>query len=288
MLPPTPLPIRPKLRDGLITACVTSLVTLLLWLGIASLRAPHYSPDFMAGLKELEARHGQESLDLFQHAMSANPSDPDPYQIICEKATQAKQWPVAVKYAQLGLQNCPQAPPETRLEFYKYLTTGLLEAQKPGWEEAALKAAQEAYGSAPEDPEVMNLYAYTLADVTEDAQSLAQAQDILKKALITLSKMPDTSQVKALRAMTQDSYGWTRCKQNAYPDAIEACNTAIDGITALDPTNETLKIVYYHLGVAQRRSNDLEGARSSLNRALFFDANYRDALNELAKLPQKT
>ena len=150
------------------------------------------------------------------------------------------------------------------------------------------------YKIAPENPQVMNSYAYTLADASDDSKSLALAQDILTRALQTLSKMPDTDQVKSLRAMTQDSYGWTRCKQAAYPEAIEACHDAIDGLTPLEFNDESLKdealkTVYYHLGVAQRRSKDLEGARSSLDRALALDANYKDAQDELAKLPvQKT
>ena len=284
MLPPTPLPIRPKLRDWLIAICVTSLFTLLLWIGISSLRDPHYPPDFAAGLKELEAGRGQEALNLFAHALRDNPTNPDPYQTICAKAIETKQWPVAAFYAQRGLQNCPQAPLEIRLEFYGYVTEALTEGRQPGWKAGALKAAQEAYTLAPEDPKMMNLYAYTLAEVSEDAPSLAKAQDILTKALESLGKMPDTLDVKILRAITQDSYGWTRCKQGDYPAAIEACQSSLDGLIALGAANETLKTVYYHLGAAQRRNGALEEARSSLNRALVIDPNDKDARNELGKI----
>lgn len=289
MLPLTPLLIRPKLREGLIAACATSLVTLLLWIGIAYWRDPHYSPEFSAGLKDLAAKHGQEAQSLFDHALRAAPANPDLYLKICEDAQKAQQWPTLTEYARRGLQNCPNAPLVVRLVLMNGLVTGLTEAKPAGWQEETLKTAKQAYDLAPEEPEVQNLYAYNLTDLRGDPDSLKQAQTILTTALQNLSKQPESDALLDLRAAMQDSYGWTRCKQGDYSAAIDASNQAISGISSLDYSDKTaqdntLKTIYYHLGVAQHGKGDIEAARSALQRALSYDANYADAKAELAAL----
>ncbi len=284
MLPPTPLPLRPGPREWFITACVTALVTLLLWIAIAYLRDPHYSPEFVAGLKDLDAKRGPEAQRMFDHALLARPADSDLYTEICRRAMEAKQWPVLAEYAERGLQKCPKADADTRLQFCVWRTIGLTEAKTAGWQEAALQAAKQAYDLAPNNPQVQNLYAYNLADLDGDAAALKQAAALLTTALQTISALPDAPDAQELRAVTQDSYGWTRCKQGDYPAAIDACNQSIAGLIALDSPGDSLKTVYYHLGVAQHRSGDNEAARSSLQRALSFDASYKEASDELASV----
>ena len=289
MLPPTPLLMRPKRREWLIAACATSLVTLLLWTGLAYLRDPHYSPEFVAGLRDLEAKRGPEAQNMFDHALRSRPADTDLYLTICEQAQQTRQYPVLTEYARRGLQNCPNAPLGIRLTFMASLVTGLTESRPAEWRDEALKVSKQAYDLAPDEPQIQNLYAYNLADLRDDPASLKEAETILAKALQILSKQSDSDTVRDLRALTQDSYGWARCRQGDYPGAIDAINQALSGLTQLEfrdkaAQDDALKTVYYHLGVAQRGAGDLDAARAALQRALSYDANYADAKAELAAI----
>ena len=290
MLPPTPLPLRPKPREWLITACVISLVALAVWPAISYLREPRYSAGFAAGLRNLDEKKERDARPALDRALAADPDNAELYRVICEHAAKARQWSVAIDYARRGLQKFPKAPLETRLVLYAELATSLTEGKPAGWQEETLEASRLAYELASDNPVFQNLYGYNLADLRDDPDSLKQAETLLTAALQTLGKAEDTPAVRELRAVTQNSYGWMRCKQGDYAAAAAACREAISGLIALDTLDdsaksEPLKTTYYHLGMALRGKGDVPAARKALERALDFDANYMEAKAALAALP---
>jgi len=131
-----------------------------------------------------------------------------------------------------------------------YVAFGTLEESRGNWQ-GAQKLYQDALQIQPDQPAAANNLSYLLLEHggnTDHALALAQ---IARRA------MPDSPN-------TADTLAWAYYKKGIYNSAIDL----LEEVTKKVPQNPTY---YYHLGLAYEKSNKVEQARSTFQRALQID-----------------
>lgn len=223
---------------------------------------------------------------LFDKDIKSAPADPTVYAMIASQCMAADQPELAIEYADRGVLPCKDAPAPDRALLEMILGSAYMKLEKQRPQEQAIKHAARAFELDPSSPEVLNLYGYVLA---ENERELDKAVSLLTQALQMMKKLPDTSDLRPLTAMIEDSYGWALYKQGNYDKAVAAINQAIYDLSEDHREDQAqnaaqMREIYYHLGAAYRRLKQFDQARNALHRSLTYDPKYSPAKEELDAL----
>src|SRR5579884_3793648 len=264
MLPPE----TPPRRVVAIPLLPILIFSALGWIAVTTyLRYVHALPQELDEAKSaLHAHNVAKATALFDAAIRKQPHDPAVYvdigQICSEEPWDSKthRGQVMADYAERGLRDCPHASDQENAALDMTLAIGEADADPTHPQTQAIQAAQEALKHDPDNPAMLNLVGYLLADNDQD---LDQAKKDIAKALNDLRQSDEA----ALISETEDSYGWVLYKQGDYPSAIQVLQQAINDMPEETP-DEDRAAYYYHLGSAYMKSDDMQAARQALDIAL--------------------
>ncbi|MFH0765776.1 MAG: tetratricopeptide repeat protein [Calditrichota bacterium] len=136
-----------------------------------------------------------------------------------------------------------------------YLTKGFIYHQLKRWEDSAA-AYEEALARAPDNPLVLNNYAYMLS-VSD--QRLEDALEMVRKAL---AKAPDNPSYI-------DTYGWILYRSGNYPEALKEIKKALKK----QKKNAEL---FEHLGYIYQALDEPHKARAAWKRALELEPDNKE------------
>ena len=141
-----------------------------------------------------------------------------------------------------------------------------------GDNESAITEFEIAFGMAPEDPQVLNDFAFFLVDTGKD---IPRGLELARKAVAARPDRPEA----------RDTLGWALCKAGRYREAVSELERALE----LYPDNSEILL---HLGVALEGMGDKPAAVKHLVRCLETarpsDASRKAAAERLLKLDPKT
>ena len=237
--------------------------------------------ELTAADKALKAGDTAKARAQFDQLLHAHPTDLALYTQILSLCETYKQWNLMVAYTQSALYAFKEEPYPVRAQLNILLSNAYQEAEPKRPQNNALYAAETAYQLDSNNPVIWNAYGYMLVD---NDQKLPEATEMIRKALEEARASSDPNLKLQIPAM-EDSYGWALCKQGHYKEAAEILLKALYDYPNGTPS-EALKVSHYHLGAAYRQMEEFEEARQSLRSALYYDADYADAKEELAKIPQ--
>lgn len=293
MQPYSPTPSKGSLQDWIRAIGLISFIGILLtFLSNRYVRLNFVTESDMQGaVSALKANQLPEARKQFDALLASAPNNLQRYLLIIETCKQQKQWNLALEYIRRSLKVADQQDSSSRAMLLSQLVNTLSEAKPANWKTEALQVAEQAYSLQPNDPEMMNLYGYILADLTDDPANLQKAFELLSKALeMAKGRVQDLSGQVLLSAVL-DSYGWVLYKKGDYAGAVISLTSALDHLpsdivqTEGEPpagkmTGSELKTFYYHLGAAYRKAKKPAEARQRLDQALKFDPTYEEALAE--------
>ena len=285
MLPSPSVPMRPRLREWLVMVCALFLLSVLSWAALNYIQMPHVPPEIQTGLDDMKANDIGKARAVFDHALSADPGNADSYLAICLASAGKKQWAMQLEYARRGVEKCTHATEVKRSQLYAQIANALTEAKPANWQEQSIQAAKQAYNLDPQNPAIANLYGYILGDLRNDPASLQQAETLTAQAIRDIRTRRDGFLYQADLAVTLDSFGWVRYKRGDREGAANALIEAINTLPAEAQSPETLKMLYYHLGVVHRAAGRTEEARNAFQRSLAADPTYSEAQKALNALP---
>lgn len=140
-----------------------------------------------------------------------------------------------------------------------------------GDNEAAFTEFEIAFEMAPEDPQVLNDFAYFLVDTEKD---ISRGLELARKAVAARPDRPEA----------RDTVGWALCKADRYKEAVQELKRALE----LYPDNSE---VLLHLGIALEGMGNKAAAVEHLVRCMETarpsDASRRAAAERLLKLDPK-
>jgi Tfp pilus assembly protein PilF len=140
-----------------------------------------------------------------------------------------------------------------------------------GDNEAAITEFEIAFEMAPEDPQVLNDFAFFLVDTEKD---IPRGLDLARRSVAARPDRPEA----------RDTMGWALCKAGRYREAVEQLKQALE----LYPDNSE---VLLHLGIALEGMGDKPAAIEHLVRCLETarpsDASRKEAAARLLKLDPK-
>lgn len=282
-----------KDRRGQIIAltCVGLLGLCLIWTVLANVRQSLQSPQMRSALSALTAKSPAEAKTLFESALRASPADPALYAEILEACRKNGYWDLMVFFGEQAVWQCREAPENVRAALYGQLVQGYTQAKGKEWKRLACNAARRAYELEPLNPSNQNLLGYTLVDTFDSTdkaysnpQDLDEAQRLITQAMNTIRTASPLKGEDPALAMIEDSYAWLMVKRERYAEAAALLN---DIVTRIDPTDfgDAMKELYYHLGVAYSRLGREDDARQALTKALAYDLKFKEAKDELDRLP---
>ncbi|HZP80767.1 MAG TPA: tetratricopeptide repeat protein [Chthonomonadaceae bacterium] len=269
-------------RDLIVTLCLITLILFFGWVAFSNIRQNQIPPVVRDASAALKKKDVAKARALFDAELKAQPDNPLLYRQIGAVSYQFKQYALGVEYLRRSLQACKDQPKSVRAELYHTLATLLAEADPAPPQSEAIDAAERALELAPEDPGMLNLLGYLLAD---NNLELDRAQDLITKALkLAEDQKNESPSGPALVSAIEDSYGWVLYRKGNYAGAIDALTHAIADIPEGGLTGDDLKVYYYHLGAACRKAGRQEEALRAIKTALQYDPDYAPAKAEQAVL----
>lgn len=301
MQPYSPAPSKGTLQDWMRAIGLISFIGLLL-IAISNRYARLNvvsGSDLEGAVRALKANQIPEARKQFDQIIASSPSNLPRYLSIIETCKRLKNWELALEYTRRALKAADQQDLESRATLLAVLTNILMEAKPPNWKTEALQVAEQAYSLQPNEPQMMNLYGYTLADMRDDPASLQKAFELLRSALEKAQERVQDLEGQVFLSAVQDSYGWVLYKKGDYTGAIIALTNALDHLppeviqTQGEPqpgklSGNDLKTYYYHIGAAYRKAEKPAEAKKAIAQALKFDPNYAEALAEQKALEAET
>lgn len=273
-------------RDLIVTLCLITLILFFGWVALSNIRQNQIPPvvrDASAALKQKDVAKARA---LFDAELKTQPDNPLLYRQIGAVSYQFKQYAMGIEYLRRSLQACKDQPKPVRAELYRTLATLLAEADPAPPQSEAIDAAERALELTPEDPGMLNLLGYLLAD---NDLELDRAQALITKALKLAEEQKNESPGgPALVSAIEDSYGWVLYRKGNYTAAIDALTHAIADIPDQGLTGDDLKVYYYHLGAACHKAGQPEEALRAIKTALQYDPDYAPAKAEQAVLTRAT
>ncbi len=270
---------RPGLPGIIITLCWVTLCSLVIWYALSNFRQLQTSPEMRAAEAALKRKDSTQARKEFDTALKGHSDDVGTYLEIAKVCHKQKQWDLGIEYLRHAVQACKDQPKPGRALLHNLLATFLIEAHPQPPQTEAIESAERALELSPDDPEMLNLVGYLLADNNVE---LDRAQDYIARALRLASDQKDDS--PELTSGIEDSYGWVLYRQGKYAAAVEALTQAIADIPDNTLTPDDLKVYYYHLGAADHKAGYAEAAQRALRTALQYDSDYMPAKTELAAL----
>ena len=220
---------------------------------------------------------------ILDQYVNAHKGDVQAYLFACQVSSGGEHWDWMRDYANAGVQACKDAPDSARAALYSVLAQAFSQLETVPNQPQTIAAAQRALELDPDNPEMLNGLGYVLAD---NNQHLDQARSYLTKALRGVQQLPnDRPEVRNLQALIEDSYGWLLYRQGDYGGAASVLAQAVSDISNPEDIGKEMRVVYYHLGAAQRKAGKTEEARRALESALAYDPTYAPARTELSLLP---
>jgi tetratricopeptide (TPR) repeat protein len=239
-------------------------------------------PELEVGQTALKAGDVAKARAQFDKALQAHPDDPILYKAVVDACQANKQWGLAISYLQSELCVFKDKLPEFRADLNLTLSSVYEQTELTRPRKNTIYTAQSAYQLAPDNFMTQNAYGYTLAD---NDQNLDVALDLIEKSLKTVRDYPNQDVKKALLPAVEDSYGWVLYKKGRNKEAADILRQALNDYSD-DTAGENLKVSYYHLGATYRHLEEFEQARQALRSALYYDSEFMDAKEEMAKLPE--
>lgn len=275
----------PPGRNLIVVLCLIALFAILGWSLLSSATTRRTPPELQRGLTALSRGQIAEAQQFFESALKQRPADPAVYLTILIACQRYRQWNLLVLYGERAITDCRYARDAVRAELYRRLTFGYLEQASPysaqnNYLQQALLYAKRAWELDRQNPDMINHYAYLLADHGNTPEAHLLAEELLATALRLVRLDSHNPDNRLLLPLIEDSYGWALCRLGRSAEAITYLQDALNHLSASSETEdaEALKEIYYHLGVAYHQSGRPEEARRMLDIALYYDSNYRRAL----------
>ncbi|MBS0379237.1 MAG: tetratricopeptide repeat protein [Proteobacteria bacterium] len=207
-----------------------------------------------------QLNRNEEAVAAFTAAIEKAPSWWEPYQELAHAQEKLHHTDAAVATLESGLEKTHDNP----------VLAGSLTAlfEVVGEPEKAIGVYEDLLKRHPDSVVVANNLAMLLVSYRSDAASLARAQ--------SLAKPLESSK----NASFQDTAGWVRYKGGEFQQALPLLQAAV----AQSPESVLMR---YHLGMAQLKTGDRDGARRNIELALDSGRTFlgqqdaRNALNEL-------
>ena len=257
------------------------LIAFFAWFFYMRVQEVRYAKIVDEGVTALAKKDTARAKERFETYLRADPKSPQSYidiSVICEMLNEPI---LAMEYVQRGLEACKGAPKEQRAQLYMQLsaTQALVEPTHP--QTKAIASIRTALELNPTSPILQNAVGYTLVD---NDQNLAEAEQLLRKALGSLQESGKDPESDTLRPALEDSFGWLLYKKGDYAGAVAALSQAVHDLPA-GAAGMAAKYFYYHLGAAYRKAGQIDEARRTLAIALQYDPAFPEAKAEAALLP---
>lgn len=234
----------------------------------------------------------------------------DTYIQVMHICSLAKKYELGLDYGAIGLDACKDDTREGRALLNLEIGEIYAAEEEAHPQPHALSYARRAFELDKDNPEILNMYGYLLADnavsqaqVDEGLVHLDRALQILRgqvePGVLGFSFGATRRSSPLLLALTEDSYGWALYRRGKYVPAdyvraVDALQQAVSDIPK-EPSDESLqggfaealKVFYYHLGAAEHAAGRTNAARNALNVALCYDPKDADARRELEALSRE-
>lgn len=270
---------RPGLPGIIITLCWITLCSLVVWYALSNFRELRLSPEMRAATAALKRQDSVQARKEFEAALKGHRDDAETYAEIATVCQKQKQWDLGIEYLRRAVQACKDQPKPRRAMLHYFLASFLAEAHPQPPQPEAIESAERALELSPDDPQMLNMVGYLLADNNVE---LDRAQDYIARALRLASDQKEDS--PELTSEIEDSYGWVLYRQGKYADAVSALTQAIEDIPENSLPPDALTVYYYHLGAANHKAGNPDAALRALRMALQYDKDYAPAKAELAAL----
>lgn len=218
----------------------------------------------------IAARAGnmEKARALEERILSRAAGDLDTYESLRKSYAFAGRYEEARRVMQRALTAMPNLGKGDQARVHRLMAA---DSFAQGDDEAAFTEFEIAFGLAPEDPEVLNDFAFFLVDTEKD---VARGLDLARKAVAARPDRPEA----------RDTMGWALCKAGRYREAVQELRQAL----RLYPDNSE---VLLHLAVALEGMGDKPAAVKHLVRCLETarpsDAARKVAAARLLKLDPK-
>ncbi|MCS6775630.1 MAG: tetratricopeptide repeat protein [Chloroherpetonaceae bacterium] len=273
----------PPGRNLIVVLCLIALFAILGWSLLSNATTRRTPPELQRGMAALSRGQIAEAQQFFESALKQRPADPAIYLTILIACQRYRQWNLLVLYGERAITDCRYARDAVRAELYRRVTFGYLEQATPGSQNGflrlALLYARRAWELDRQNPDMINHYAYLLADHGSSLEAHLMAEGLLATALRLVRADSHNPENRFLLPLIEDSYGWVLCRLGRSAEAITYLQDALNHLSASHETDdaEARKEIYYHLGVAYHQNGRPEEARRMLDIALYYDPNYRRA-----------
>jgi tetratricopeptide (TPR) repeat protein len=260
-----------------------------LYLSVVNRPSPP-APELRSAARALKSNNVALARGQFDRFLNARPDNAAAYVEVCLLCQEARRFDLMTEYAQRGLHALSGGDSADRAQLYAQLAVALSQSGKV---QPAQAAARQAKDLDPENPEILNLAGYVLADTSTNLDDLKNAETMIVQALKTLTSRVGAEDPMDILAVVEDSYGWVLYKQGQYYKQSGPPERATEyyarAVTALvqatadlqEPTDpQVAKTIYYHLGAAYRQTGQLDAARDALAVALHYDPQDAEALAE--------
>ncbi len=288
-------------------------LTVLAWIvwQVVGLRAQPL-PDELRQAKE-ELDHGSVNVarKRFDSFISREGKIPVTYIQVMQICNKCKKYELSRDYGAIGLDACKEDSREGRALLNLAMGETYAAEEEPHPQPRALSYARRAFELDKDNPDVLNMYGYLLADNAVSQAQVDEALVHLDRALQILRGRVESGVLGItfgstraaspfMLALTEDSYGWALYRRGKFVPAdkaraADALELAVSDLPTepADPSlkaelAEAAKILYYHLGAAEHAAGRTKAATNALNVALLYDPKYADVRRELEALSSET
>jgi tetratricopeptide (TPR) repeat protein len=207
------------------------------------------------GRKRLAAGDEPGAVSLFDRAIKQRPGDGLIYAMVAQGCAEAGVPALAATYAERGLKATPGAPAEVHAQLYGLLGSARLEM---GRVQESLEANRAALLLAPDSPGLMNNLAYSMVELPNNEDYLAEAESLAAEAV---SRAQAGAAQPSEMGVYLDTLGWIQFHRGSVDRAAVILAQAAD----LAPSQAE---ILYHLARVYQAAGRSEEAITVLRRAL--------------------